>query len=134
MGTRCDNIHNILKYSQTFELSNKIDLACSSHHTFILGDLNFRTKIELNKIKNEAEHLNDSVNTSLVDNDLNDEKEIIMKKKKLDQDTNVDVIDKNVLKKKKFELVMNLIEAKDWVALYSYDELYAGLERKDLLM
>merc|ERR1711982_151390 len=50
-NSRCNNIHDILRYSQTFELSKIIDLSVSSHHMFILGDLNFRTKIELKDIE-----------------------------------------------------------------------------------
>jgi len=43
---RCDNVCDILKGSRTFDLSKKhnIDLALCSHHIFVCGDLNFRTK------------------------------------------------------------------------------------------
>ncbi|KAL3935754.1 MAG: hypothetical protein SGBAC_008784 [Bacillariaceae sp.] len=45
---RCENVYAILKGSKTFDISKKndIDLALSSHHIFVLGDLNFRTKFE----------------------------------------------------------------------------------------
>jgi hypothetical protein len=41
---RCDNIRNILREAKTFGTSKKFDVATSSHHMFVLGDLNFRTK------------------------------------------------------------------------------------------
>lgn len=41
---RCENIRTILKEAKTFGLSNKLDTALTSHHMFVLGDLNFRTK------------------------------------------------------------------------------------------
>lgn len=45
---RCENVAEILKGSRTFELckKNQIDLALSSHHIFVCGDLNFRTKFD----------------------------------------------------------------------------------------
>ena len=43
---RCENVYDILKASKTFELSQRIDLSLASHHMFVLGDLNFRTKFD----------------------------------------------------------------------------------------
>jgi len=45
---RCENTHEILKGSRTFDLCKKeqIDLALLSHHIFVCGDLNFRTKFD----------------------------------------------------------------------------------------
>lgn len=43
---RCDNIKTILKESSTYDLSTKLDAAVSSHHMFVMGDLNFRTKFD----------------------------------------------------------------------------------------
>ncbi|CAJ1969738.1 unnamed protein product [Cylindrotheca closterium] len=45
-NARCSNMFDILKGSKTFDLGNKhsIDTTISSHHMFVLGDLNFRTK------------------------------------------------------------------------------------------
>mmetsp|Transcript_5070 Transcript_5070/g.12091 ORF Transcript_5070/g.12091 Transcript_5070/m.12091 type:complete len:1346 (+) Transcript_5070:226-4263(+) len=45
---RCENVYDILKGSKTFDIckKNDIDLALSSHHIFVLGDLNFRTKFD----------------------------------------------------------------------------------------
>ena len=45
---RCNDTYNILQYSKTFGLSQKdnIDTAISSHHMFVMGDLNFRTKFD----------------------------------------------------------------------------------------
>jgi len=44
--TRCDNIRSILREAKTYELSSKFGVGTSSHHTFFLGDLNFRTRFE----------------------------------------------------------------------------------------
>jgi hypothetical protein len=41
---RCDSIRSILKEATNSVISKKIDVATSSHHVFIIGDLNFRTK------------------------------------------------------------------------------------------
>jgi hypothetical protein len=44
---RCDNIRCILRDSKTFvDLSSKLDVAMTSHHMFVMGDLNFRTRFE----------------------------------------------------------------------------------------
>jgi len=45
---RCEDVYDILKGSRTFDLSrkNQIDLSLSSHHIFVCGDLNFRTKFD----------------------------------------------------------------------------------------
>jgi len=43
---RCDNIQTIIRDSNTFALSSKLDAAVSSHHMFVMGDLNFRTKFD----------------------------------------------------------------------------------------
>jgi len=44
-NTRCENICSILKEGNTYDLHENLDVSISSHHTFILGDLNFRTSI-----------------------------------------------------------------------------------------
>ena len=85
--TRCNNVCDILRTSQTCKLSQKFDHALSSHHMFVFGDLNFRTKFGKN-IGHE-----DSVNRAL-----------------------------------------QLIEQKDFNALYRYDELHKGVKHGDLLM
>jgi hypothetical protein len=41
---RCNDIRDILREAKTFGTSKKLDVAASSHHMFVLGDLNFRTK------------------------------------------------------------------------------------------
>lgn len=41
---RCENIRSILREAKTFALSKKIDVVTASHHMFVMGDLNFRTK------------------------------------------------------------------------------------------
>lgn len=45
---RCDNIRSILREAKTFDISAsaKFDVPTSSHYTFFLGDLNFRTRFE----------------------------------------------------------------------------------------
>ncbi|CAJ1969720.1 unnamed protein product [Cylindrotheca closterium] len=46
---RCENVYAILKGgSKTFDIARKndIDVALSSHHIFVCGDLNFRTKFD----------------------------------------------------------------------------------------
>jgi hypothetical protein len=48
---RCENVYDILRSSKTHPLSNKFDLSLTSHHMFVFGDLNFRTKFEV-----KAEH------------------------------------------------------------------------------
>lgn len=46
--SRCQNAYDILQASRTFKLSQKrsLDLAVCSHHMFVCGDLNFRTKFD----------------------------------------------------------------------------------------
>jgi hypothetical protein len=83
--TRCDNIHTILRDSRTF-WSSKLDAAISSHHMFVMGDLNFRTKFD-----GEGKH------------------------------------------EEKFQRAKQLIDLKDYEALYGYDELQKGLKDGDLL-
>ena len=41
---RCDNMRTILRESSTYALSSKLDAAVASHHMFVMGDLNFRTR------------------------------------------------------------------------------------------
>ena len=53
--SRCENVRDILSSSKTFNLSNKFDLSLSSHHMFVFGDLNFRTKFS-EKLEEKAEH------------------------------------------------------------------------------
>ncbi|CAJ1928735.1 unnamed protein product [Cylindrotheca closterium] len=43
---RLQNIRSILKEGKTSDLSSKLDVTMTSHHMFLLGDLNFRTKFE----------------------------------------------------------------------------------------
>ena len=50
---RCENVYDILRSSKTFGLSQKFDLSLSSHHMFVFGDLNFRTKFEETADHNE---------------------------------------------------------------------------------
>jgi phosphatidylinositol-3,4,5-trisphosphate 5-phosphatase 2 len=89
-NNRCKNVYDILKGSKTFDLCNKhsIDLALASHHMFVCGDLNFRTKF-------------DGVDNSHDDN---------------------------------VRRAGELIEAKDWKSLYSFDELHKGILGGDLLV
>ncbi|CAJ1946684.1 unnamed protein product [Cylindrotheca closterium] len=42
--TRCRNVRSIFKEGKTSTLSSKLDVSLSSDHTFVIGDLNFRTK------------------------------------------------------------------------------------------
>jgi hypothetical protein len=45
---RCENIGSILHDGKTFDHSTvKFDVSTTSHHTFFLGDLNFRTRFNL---------------------------------------------------------------------------------------
>jgi len=41
--SRCDNIQTILGDGKTSGISKKLDVSMASHHTFVFGDLNFRT-------------------------------------------------------------------------------------------
>ncbi len=50
---RCDNIRSILREAKTFDLFNKFDVSTSSHHTFFLGDLNFRSRFADDKSHEE---------------------------------------------------------------------------------
>ena len=45
---RCDSMKTILKESKTYryDMNSKLDAATSSHHMFVMGDLNFRTKFD----------------------------------------------------------------------------------------
>jgi len=43
---RLQNIRSILREGKTSDLSSKLDITMTSHHVFLLGDLNFRTKFE----------------------------------------------------------------------------------------
>eukprot|EP00980_Cylindrotheca_fusiformis_P001804 scaffold408_cov71-Cylindrotheca_fusiformis.AAC.5 len=45
---RCQNVYDILQASRTFKISQKMmmDVAVCSHHIFVCGDLNFRTKFD----------------------------------------------------------------------------------------
>ncbi|CAB9511850.1 72 kDa inositol polyphosphate 5-phosphatase [Seminavis robusta] len=84
---RCDNIETILTESRTYDLSSKLGASISSHHMFVMGDLNFRTKF-----KEEMTH------------------------------------------EASVQKALNLIELKDYDALYEYDELIEGLRNGDLLL
>ena len=48
---RCENIRSILREAKTFDLQSpaKLDVTLSSHHSFFLGDLNFRTRFDNGK-------------------------------------------------------------------------------------
>jgi hypothetical protein len=83
---RCDNVHDILRSAKTFDLNQIYEVSVSSHHMFVLGDLNFRTKFD-----GEGEH-EDNVKRAL-----------------------------------------ELIKAKDFETLYSFDELQKGIRDGDLL-
>lgn len=87
---RCTSMSDILRQAKTCELNTKhnIDLAISTHHMFVLGDLNFRVAFD-------------------------------------DED--------NATHESNFQRAKSLIEAKDWGALYSFDELHEGIEKGDLL-
>eukprot|EP00526_Cylindrotheca_closterium_P002273 CAMPEP_0113619994 /NCGR_PEP_ID=MMETSP0017_2-20120614/10174_1 /TAXON_ID=2856 /ORGANISM="Cylindrotheca closterium" /LENGTH=946 /DNA_ID=CAMNT_0000529621 /DNA_START=17 /DNA_END=2857 /DNA_ORIENTATION=- /assembly_acc=CAM_ASM_000147 len=56
-NARCSNMYDILKSSKTFELCHRhsIDSSISSHHMFVLGDLNFRTKFSDNSTATHSE-------------------------------------------------------------------------------
>lgn len=41
---RCENVRTILREAKTSTLNKNLDIATSSHHVFVFGDLNFRTK------------------------------------------------------------------------------------------
>ena len=84
---RCENVCDILRQSKTFSLSKDLDIAATSHHMFVFGDLNFRTKFD----------------------GENDQSE-------------------------NFHRAMSMVEAKDWNALYSFDELHKGIKDEHLLV
>ena len=44
---RCENIETIIKESRTYDLSSKLASPVSSHHMFVMGDLNFRTNFKV---------------------------------------------------------------------------------------
>lgn len=46
---RCDSMRSILKEAKTFEKGAKLDIATASHHCFVFGDLNFRTRFNEEK-------------------------------------------------------------------------------------
>jgi len=50
---RLQNIRSILREGKTSELSGKLDVTLTSHHMFLLGDLNFRTKFEEEDLPHE---------------------------------------------------------------------------------
>eukprot|EP00980_Cylindrotheca_fusiformis_P001814 scaffold408_cov71-Cylindrotheca_fusiformis.AAC.15 len=87
---RCNNMVDILKHSKTCDLNTKhsIDMAITSHHMFVLGDLNFRTAFDIGR---EMTH------------------------------------------EEKFSRAKSLIESKDWLTLYSFDELYKAIAKGDVL-
>lgn len=87
---RNDNIRDILRGAKIGpkHLSG-LDAAIISHHMFIMGDLNYRTRLP-NK---------DNMETS-----------------------------------EQVEKVLQIVEQKDWKTLYSYDELSAGIEKKDMMV
>merc|ERR1711982_15908 len=78
-----------------------------------------RTKMDLNNVedKSNSPSLEKDSNNSLDEN----EDEAIIEIEKDD-------------KKRNLEQALELIEAKDWKSLYSYDELSAGLKREELLV
>jgi 7 transmembrane sweet-taste receptor of 3 GCPR/C2 domain len=43
---RCENLETIIKESRTYDLSSKLAAPVSSHHMFVMGDLNFRTRFK----------------------------------------------------------------------------------------
>ena len=118
---RCSNVRDILRLSQSPDVpSKKMDVAVSSHHMFVLGDLNFRTEIE--NLENNNAGLSDSEKCGAEDNDNSKENQ-----------TSSTIQDKiNV--KDNYKLVMKLIKNENWAQLYSYDELSKGLENGDLLV
>jgi len=69
---RCSNIQDILRSSKTCELSKIADVAVASHHMFVFGDLNFRTKFQSKDIDDESKLLSDLVYPSTVHEDAND--------------------------------------------------------------
>ncbi|KAL3934619.1 MAG: hypothetical protein SGBAC_009701 [Bacillariaceae sp.] len=56
-NARCSNMYDILKSSKTFEICDRhsIDSTVGSHHMFVMGDLNFRTKFSDNSTATHAE-------------------------------------------------------------------------------
>ena len=99
---------------------------------FVLGDLNFRTKFESKCVDGDISLSNDVAATTLMREDSNDtiEKDARVIK---DQIHNIS-LSKVTNKNESLECALKLIEAKDWAALYNYDELSAGLKRGDLLV
>lgn len=104
---RCENIYDILKSSRTFDLSKKhdIDLALSSHHIFVSGDLNFRTKF----------------------NNPN-------KKIEISSDSSFRKKYEDTIHQQNIRRAMRIIRDKEWGALHSFDELQKGLEAEDFLV
>merc|ERR1711862_468731 len=107
--TRCNNIHDIMRLSRNIDGEKKINLTVTSHHIFILGDLNFRTKIESNNIEDGNNSSNSSINDKNIYN-LNNEKQNSTNKKNKRQN--------DAERKKSLEQAMKLVEAKNWTSLY----------------
>ena len=150
---RCKNVEDILRYSKTFDLSNISDIALASHHIFVFGDLNFRTKIVLNdaddKMETKGEECDVSMFESTVDSIIPSDNidlegsitESALPKKDISGNISIFSRLKNTnhamqknSKEKEFEHVSSLIREKDWTSLYSYDELSQGLKNGDLLV
>jgi hypothetical protein len=53
---RCRSVRTILREAKTFDLSKKLDVSVSSHHMFVMGDLNFRT--DFGQESNHQDRLN----------------------------------------------------------------------------
>ena len=104
-AARCDNVVEILQGAKTHD---RYDVTLSSHHVFLLGDLNFRTRFPPGQLAHQSSPDRGGSSTSLGNNG--------------EKKTSASV-----------ERAMALIEAGNFKELYRYDELEAGLARKDLL-
>ena len=126
--TRCDNVQDILRQSQTFDLSKIMDVAVSSHHMFVFGDLNFRTKIAT-KDTNTSESVIMLEEDLFYDSFYDESNDKVVKEPSINDATYT-----GSTKKKDKEHILHLLEAKDWSSLYGYDELSRGLKKGDLLV
>eukprot|EP00523_Entomoneis_sp_CCMP467_P011212 CAMPEP_0168730494 /NCGR_PEP_ID=MMETSP0724-20121128/6760_1 /TAXON_ID=265536 /ORGANISM="Amphiprora sp., Strain CCMP467" /LENGTH=658 /DNA_ID=CAMNT_0008777435 /DNA_START=171 /DNA_END=2147 /DNA_ORIENTATION=- len=113
-AARCDNLDEILNGAKNHAY---YDVALSSHHLFVLGDLNFRTRFAVHRNETTTTQRKSSSTTKTVQPD--------------DNGTNDD--DKEP--PSSVDRALALVEQQDYKKLYyQHDELIAGIAKGELLV
>jgi hypothetical protein len=102
------------------------DASIISHHMFILGDLNYRTNLDLltNNEKTKTKKKKKDVESVIVHN-----KDMTI----IDNNDDLSTTEVNNISTQ-FEKAMALVNTKDWQTLYNADELSMALKKKDCLV